>query len=510
MATAPILIIGGGPVGMTAALLLAKYDVPSVILEASSQRDPIGSKALCMQRDVLDVLERVGCGDPLLEEGVTWTMGRTYYRDHELFQITFPEVGDNHYPPFVNVGQDRTEYWLEEAVSADPKIELRYGHEVVGIDQSDGEVLVSVIVDGDTTTLAGKYAIGADGSRSATRKLIGAGFPGKSFSDQFLICDIRADLGFANERRFFFDPEWNPDRQVLIHPQADSVWRIDWQVPPDFDVDTEEANGGLDQRIRKIVGDQDYEIIWKSAYRFHQRIADKFQVGRVFLAGDAAHIVSPFGARGLNSGVQDAENLAWKLAYVIDGWAPEALLDTYELERRAAAEENLAVTGRTMDFLVPSTDDQWQKRRETLEAAVGNPNARAMVDSGQLAEPYVYVDSPLTTPSEVNGLLAGTLFPDAPVSVQHRPEVARMRQLFGGPFIVLTTGGGPTLQIHGVPEPAPIEAYGLAEIDIAGTLRDALQPPPQQAIVLRPDGHIAAVVPTAQAMDAVSRAMGHG
>ena len=510
MATAPILIIGGGPVGMTAALLLAKYDIPSVILEASPQRDPIGSKALCMQRDVLDILERVGCGDPLLQEGVTWTMGRTYYRHHELFQITFPEVGDNHYPPFVNVGQDRTEYWLEKAVAADRKIDLRYGHEVVGIDQNEREVVVTVEVDGGTETLSGQYAVGADGSRSVTRKLIGAGFPGKSFSDQFLICDIRADLGFANERRFFFDPEWNPDRQVLIHPQADSVWRIDWQVPPEFDVDAEEANGGLDQRIRKIVGDQDYEIVWKSVYRFHQRIADRFRVGRVFLAGDAAHIVSPFGARGLNSGVQDAENLAWKLAYVIDGWAPEALLDTYELERRAAAEENLAITGRTMEFLVPSTDEQWQRRRETLEAAVDNPNARTMVDSGQLAEPYVYADSPLTTASAVEGIVAGTLFPDAAVAVAHRPEVARMRQLFGGPFVVLTTGPGPALQIQGVPEPAPIEAYSLAEIDKAGTLRDALQPPTEHAIVLRPDGHIAAVVPTAMAMDAVSGAMAHG
>ena len=498
---APVVIVGGGPVGMTAALLLAKFGVGSLILEATEQRDPIGSKALCMQRDVLDVLERVGVGDKLLEEGVTWTLGRTYYRDHELFQITFPEVGDNHFPPFVNVGQDRTEFWLEERVEAEPLVELRYGHPVTGLRQDAAGVTVTVDRAGEAVEIAADYLIGADGSRSATRKLMGAEFPGKSFEDKFLICDIRADLGFANERRFFFDPEWNPDRQVLIHPQADSVWRIDWQVPPDFDVEAEKESGGLDERIRKIVGAGDYEVVWMSVYRFHQRIASQFQNERVFIAGDAAHIVSPFGARGLNSGVQDAENLAWKLAFVLNGWAPEALLDTYESERLAAAEENLRITSTTMDFLVPPTPELWEARRRTLQAAVGNPDARQMVDSGQLAEPYDYAESPLTTPSHVDvPVPPGRLLPDATIDTAGGP--VRLRTLIGNGFIALSNAG-PELT-SGDP---PVASLQLDRVDTSGVLSETLRLPPGTTALIRPDGHVAAVADTSLALaTALSRA----
>jgi 2-polyprenyl-6-methoxyphenol hydroxylase-like FAD-dependent oxidoreductase len=492
---------------MTAALLMAKFGISSTILERNKMRDPIGSKALCMQRDVLDVLERVGCGDHLMSEGVTWTVGRTYYRDRELFEITFPEIGENHYPPFVNIGQDRTEYWLERAIEAEPLIDLRYGERVSAIAQSPDGVTVTT----NHGTFEADYAIGADGSRSTVRDQMDVTFDGRSFDDLFLICDIRADLDFANERRFFFDPEWNPDRQVLIHPQRDSVWRIDWQVPPSYSLEADEESGGLDGRIRKIVGDQPYEIVWSSLYRFHQKVASSFRDGRVFLAGDAAHVMSPFGARGLNSGVQDAENLAWKLAYVLRGWAAPEVLDTYTIERKAAAEENLRVTGATMDFLVPGTPEQWDVRRRALESAIDNPDAPNLVDSGQLAAPFDYADSPLTTaaPNSASGELhPGMLFPDATVRIEGLPEIDRLRLLFGGPLIALTTGDANLLATADV---APLEVFELAEIDVNGIIAASTHLPANSTAVIRPDGHLAAIVPaTAQALaEAGRKAMAH-
>lgn len=484
---------------MTAALLLARFGVESTVLEAAPRRDPIGSKALCMQRDVLDILERVGVGERLVEEGVTWTLGRTYYQDHELFQITFSDLGKAHFPPFVNIGQDRTEAWLESMIGRSELTEIRYGHEVSGIDEGDRVVGVECSTEAGTHTFESEYVIGADGSHSTVRRLLDIDFPGYSFDDRFLICDIRADLPFENERRFFFDPEWNPGRQVLIHPQAGSVWRIDWQVPPDFDLESERADGGLDRRIRSIVGGAPYEVVWMSVYRFHQRMADRFRDGRVFLAGDAAHLMAPFGARGLNSGIQDVENLAWKLAYAMRGWSPDLILDTYDLERRAAASENLRVTSATMEFLVPHTEEQRSHRLAVLSRAVSDADAAGQVDSGRLAEPYWYTASPLTTPcrsmDKPSGLVPGVLCPDLPLSDPDIPE-PRLRRLFGSGVVVLTAAerGAIARALDGVPGPTAV--FDLRSMDPMGVLVTATGVDRDLALVVRPDGHVAAVTPT--------------
>ena len=250
----------------------------------------------------------------------------------------------------MNISQTEVEELLIARL-AEFGIVPRWGLELTGLSQ-DGEGVTLTFANGATATA--DYAVGADGAHSAVRHAIGLGFAGHTFEDRFLITDVHARLPFPAERRFFFDPPWNPGRQVLIHPQPDDVWRIDWQVPPETDADAERETGRLERRIREVIGpDAPYDLVWQTLYRFSQRLADRFRVGRVFLAGDAAHVMSPFGARGLNSGAADAENLAWKLAAVLRGEAGDALLDSYDGERRPAAIENLAVTDATMRFMVP-------------------------------------------------------------------------------------------------------------------------------------------------------------
>jgi pentachlorophenol monooxygenase/3-(3-hydroxy-phenyl)propionate hydroxylase len=248
---------------------------------------------------------------------------------------------------------------------------VRWDHEVVGLTQDLDGVTLTCRQGASEKLLRGSHVIACAGSRAdRLRALLGVTFDGESFTDPFLICDIRTDLGsWSHERRFYFDPEWNPGRQVLVHPCPDGTFRIDWQVPADYDLDAEAASGALDRRIRAIIGDRPYEIVWKSVYRFHSRIASRMRVGRVLLAGDAAHLVSPFGARGLNSGVADAENAAWKIAHVGHGWAPEELLESYHAERHAAARENLEVTTATMDFLVPPDPERAAHRADVLARA---------------------------------------------------------------------------------------------------------------------------------------------
>ncbi|MCZ2805231.1 FAD-dependent monooxygenase [Modestobacter sp. VKM Ac-2983] len=504
--TPPVVVIGCGPVGQTTALLLARWGLSVVVLDGRPERDLVGSKAICQQRDVLDVWDSVGVGAELARRGVTWTTARTFHRDHELFSFEFVDRGRSPFPPFVNVSQCLTEELLDAAIAAQPLIELRWGHEVTGIEQDGAGVTVSCA---DGTTVAGSYAVACAGPRAdVVRSALGLTFEGQTFGDQFLICDIRTDLpGWETERRFYFDPEWNPGRQVLIHPCPDSTFRIDWQVPPEFDLAAEEASGGLDRRIRQVIGDRPYEIVWKSVYRFHSRVVDRMRVGRVLVAGDAAHLVSPFGARGLNSGVLDAENAAWKLAFVLRGWAPDSLLDSYHDERHAAAVENLDVTGATMRFLVPGTPAEAEHRLTVLERATTDPAARAEVDSGRLAEPFWYVDSPLTTPDgrrpfpgrpvrgDVPVPAPGVLAPDAPVTVPGRPDVVRLRQLARAGVTVLV---GDDAALAPLPEQPPgglpVAVHRVRDLDPDGTLREALGLRPDETWVLRPDAHVAAVL----------------
>jgi 3-(3-hydroxy-phenyl)propionate hydroxylase len=509
----PIVVIGNGPVGETAALLLARWGIPVIVLDGRPVRDMVGSKSICQQRDVLDVWEAVGVGRQLADEGVTWSVGRTYYKNRELFSITLVDAGQSAFPPFVNISQSRTEAVLAAKMADNPLIEERWGHEVTTIRQDEsGVYLTCNTVDGEVEVRA-PYVITAAGARAGNlRRQLGIGFPGQSYDDRFIICDIRAELpGWESERRFYFDPPWNPGRQVLIHPTPDSMFRIDWQVPKDVDLDEEERSGKLDARIRAIIGpDADYTVVWKSMYSFHGRRAEHMKVGRVFLAGDCAHMVAPFGARGLNSGVHDAENAAWKLAFVLRGWAPAALLQTYDTERLAAADENLVITETTMRFLVPQNKAELDYRLDVLERAVKEPEARRLVDSGRMYEPFWYIDSPLTTPNpsrpfpgrpargQVLPPLPGVIVPDLPITDPEHPEVFRLRDIARDGILVLVVDevvpGDVQACVAGLTA-APVRTVAMRTLTANGSLAAMLSAQPGEAWVIRPDCHIAAVVP---------------
>jgi 3-(3-hydroxy-phenyl)propionate hydroxylase len=513
---AQVAVVGAGPVGMTLAGRLAQHGVSVVLLEQQALQAGEGSKALCMQRETLEIWARLGIGEEVARRGVQWNLGRTYFRGRELFQVRLPSSAADHFPPFVNISQTEVEEMLLVRLGELPQVDLRWRHRVIGVAQDAGGVTLRCETPGGLDRLRVAYVVGADGPHSGLRHILGMGFPGHSFPDLFLICDIRARLSFPRERRFFFDPPWNPGRQVLIHPQPDDTWRIDWQVPPETDVELERASGGLERRIRAVIGaTTEYELLWLTPYRFHQRLVERFRVGRALLAGDAAHLFSPFGARGLNSGVADAENLAWKLATVLAGRASDALLESYHTERRAAAIENLAVTEASMRFMVPRGRLRRSLRNVILRGSLRIPRLRRMVNSGRLAQPFSYAASPIVASGpHGDGRLPpmGGVAPDAACrSVDGDGGPTRIRDLLGHHFVALLLGDHPREATSAAirasrlawPAPCDVVAIGpdkpLARVtvlaDAAGEIRRAYGGAGASAFLVRPDGHLAARIP---------------
>jgi len=522
LASYDVAVVGAGPVGLTAALLGAQQGLSVVVLEQGSTLSLEGSRAICQQRDVLDVWETL-IGDALTKRGVTWGTARTYYQDQELFAITLPDHGGNTLPPFINISQSEVTSTLFQAASYKELITVHLERKVTQLINKARFVELH-FQDPTLVPLRASSVIVASGVHSEDlRSQLQISYEGESFDDRFLICDIRAHLpALKGERRFYFDPDWNPGRQVLVHEQPDDIWRIDWQVPGSFELDHEQSSGGLDARIRAVTGDQPYELVWTSLYRFQGRVASRFSHGNIYLVGDAAHVVAPFGARGLNSGVHDVENLVWKIAARTQGWGGPSLLPTYEFERRSAAIENLDVTSETMRFLVPHTRTDRDRRFDLLaRAARGEREARDQIDSGQLYQPYWYSHSPLTRVNPdfpiakrpARGALPpftpGVLVPDA-WSIHGR---LRARLRYHTTVVCSRPHNVPAIvgEIRrGLPSTLPVQVWSMLDGEFSPNLSEVFPLPERSAVIIRPDCHVAAIVQDSPAvvLDALAQSLG--
>ena len=437
--------------------------MPSIVVDAGHE-GPQGSRAIAIHRTALAVWERLGCVEPMLERGIAWRTRKTYFREHELQTQTAAEPAPGELPTFLNLSQHDTERYLLEAVARSPQIDLRRQHTLVGLRQDLDGVTVTAQTPAGPVSIRGRYLLACDGARSATRKLLGLDFPGTTYPDRFLIADIRAKLPFPAEPRFFFDHPANPGYNVLIHPQPDHVWRIDWQLSGDAVIEDERSPEAMDERIRALIGDTPYELVWLSDYRFHQRLLRRLRHGRVFFLGDAAHLVSPFGARGMNGAIHDVENLCWKLAYVLAGRAGPDVLETYHTERWPAQQHNQEVTDATMRFMAPRT--WWQRLRRNVILRL---RLRRLVDSGKMSAPFTYTTSPLLVPDEEDGW-AGA--PELGSKVLTADPLIRRR--IGHGFVAL------------------FFTHEQVDADNVVTLLPDAASPAGTLYLLRPDAHIAA------------------
>jgi 3-(3-hydroxy-phenyl)propionate hydroxylase len=487
-----VLIAGGGPVGLALATDLGSRGVPCVLVDGKAEFGE-GSRGLCYAKRTLEILDRLGVAGPALAKGVTWQLGKVFHRERLLYEFNLQPEGGHKMPAFINLQQYYLEQYLFERCRELPEVDLRYRHKVVGVEAAGDGVRVRLDTPDGPYELETERLVACDGSRSTVRHLMGLSFEGRVFEDRFLIADVKMLADYPAERWFWFDPPFNPGQSALLHKQPDDIWRIDLQLGPDADPAVEREPERVRARLRAMLGDRPFEFVWISVYTFQCRRLERFAHGPVIFAGDAAHLVSPFGARGFNSGVQDIDNLAWKLAAVLDGRAPEALLSTYALEREAAADENILHSTRSTDFITPKSPSSRLVRDAALSLAAEAPFARALINSGRLSTPTVYADTPLSTPDtdEFGGTarLGGPL-PDAPLRRPDGTATWLLDTLERRGFTLLHCGEEEPP--HDLPPGVRPLRIGRDVLDDQGLFRQRYDARPDSAYLVRPDQHLCA------------------
>lgn len=400
----PVVIVGGGPIGLALALDLGQRGVPVVLLD-DHDGVGLGSRAICFAKRTLEICDRLGCADPMLDKGVVWNKGRIFRNEREIYNFDLlPEEGHKH-PAFINLQQPYFEQFLfggiERAKADGAPIDVRGLNAVSSVRPSTSHVALTIETPEGPYQLTTDWLVACDGARSPVRDMMGLGFSGRIFEDNFLIADVKMKADFPTERWFWFDPPFNPDQSVLLHKQPDDIWRIDFQLGWNIDRDEVVKPENVAPRVEAMLGpDVAFDLDWVSVYTFQCCSMDDYRHDRVLFAGDSAHQVSPFGARGANGGMQDADNLGWKLQLVIAGLAPDALLDSYHFERKLAAEDNIKNSSQATDFLTPKSSVSRLFRDAVLDLAEASPLGRPLLNSGRLSTPTTYDGSPLNGPSD--------------------------------------------------------------------------------------------------------------
>lgn len=413
-----VIIVGGGPAGLAAAMDLALQGIESVVLDDNNTVS-VGSRAICISKRTLEICDRYGCAQPMIDKGVIWKHGRVYFGEEQIYEFDLLPEQHHKIPAFINLQQYYFEEYMVDRCLEMPEIDLRWLHKVTEVKSSADRADIVVDTQDGPYHLSCDYLLVADGANSPIRDALGLESKGQIFEDRFLIADIVMEADFPAERRFWFDAPFHPDQSTLLHKQADNVWRIDFQLGWDADPEEEKKIENIRPRVEAMLGkEQKWELEWASVYTFRCRKMDSFIHQRVVFMGDAAHQVSPFGARGANGALQSVENLCWKLAAILQGRAPASLLATYDTERQHGARENILNSTRATDFMTPKNAVTRLFRDTVLDLARDYPFARSLVNSGRLSTPCTYEDTPLSTPDRddfAERMRPGSACMDAPI-----------------------------------------------------------------------------------------------
>ncbi|MEJ5990758.1 FAD-dependent oxidoreductase [Ramlibacter sp. PS3R-8] len=395
----PIVIVGGGITGLTLACALAHYGIQAVLLDEDNTVGVKGasSRGICYTQKSLEIFERLGVYAPIAAKGIQWSVGRTFAGSDEVYSFDLRQQSAYNLstqPPFINIQQFYIEAYLVDRIYELGNVQIRWKNRVTGFRQDKECATLTVETPAGSYALRADYVIDATGSHSPFREWVGASVTAKKGDDRWCIADVRFTKTPPVERHTWIEAPFNENRAVWQHLMGDNVWRIDYQMAPDSDpaeVSREEVV--RERLVRQFGADAGIEIVWVGPYAYRSECVDAMRHGRVFFMGDSAKVVSPFGARGGNTGIADADNLAWKLAAVMKGRAAPALLESYHEERHEAARQNVLVTNRTARFLRPATPVEKMFRTAALGLARQHLFARQFVNTGRMAVANPYTRS---------------------------------------------------------------------------------------------------------------------
>jgi 3-(3-hydroxy-phenyl)propionate hydroxylase len=403
----PIVIVGAGLSGLTLACKLAHLGIPAVLIDEDNTVGVKGasSRGICYTQQSLEIFKRLGIFEQVAAKGVAWHVGRTFAGDEEVYSFDLRDNAQfslSQQPPFINIQQFYIEMWLVDRIhalkQAGAPIDLRWCSKVTQFKQDERCASLQVNTPQGAYTIEATHVIDATGSHTPFHAWCGVSMDSKKGDDRWCIADVRFKDTPPTERHTWIEAPFNDSRAVWQHLMADDVWRIDYQMAPDADPAYVSREDVVRERLTKQFGKQvQCEIVWVGPYAYKSQCLHQLRAGRVFFIGDTAKVVSPFGARGGNTGIADADNLAWKLAAVMRGHAPVQLLDSYHQERWQAARRNVQVTNRTARYLRAPAGVERLFRDATIGLAKQHAFARRLINTGRMAEANRYAVSDICT-----------------------------------------------------------------------------------------------------------------